>query len=142
MEKWLLKGGIIGLAVATAAVVFVPDEGEAAGAITLGKTVSVTKQSSAPATEGGAGNAFILWWNGSTNISVNVQMSGTATNGVDYQFIPSVLQLGPGANTVMVNAIDDAAVELSETATLRVLPGTGYKVGSPSQRTITVVSNE
>jgi subtilisin family serine protease/subtilisin-like proprotein convertase family protein len=64
-------------------------------------------------------------------LTVNVAMSGTATNGTDYTAIPTTVTFAAGSATVLVNltVIDDTLVEGTETATLTVLAGTGYTPG-------------
>ena len=66
-------------------------------------------------------------------LTVNVLMSGTATNGTDYTSIPTTATFAIGSTTAVVNlnVIDDILVEQPiETAILTVGTGTGYIVGS------------
>ncbi len=67
-----------------------------------------------------------------SSLAVNIGMTGTATNGVDYTTIPSVAIFAAGSAiaVVNVNVIDDALSESTETAILTVLPGSGYVPGS------------
>lgn len=99
------------------------------------------------AREGGAGRdsmaAFVVRWTGSTDGgNVNVQWSGTATNGLDYQFMPGMIAVPGGDSVVIVRTIDDAAVEPPETVTMKILPGGNYTVGTPSEQTATIESDE
>ncbi len=73
-----------------------------------------------------------------SNLVVNIAMSGTATNGVDYTTIPSLITFAAGSTNavVNVNVIDDALSELTEQAILTVLPGSGYTSGSVNLGTI------
>ncbi|MFM6728988.1 MAG: Calx-beta domain-containing protein, partial [Dolichospermum sp.] len=65
-------------------------------------------------------------------LTVNIAMSGTATNGTDYTAIPTTVTFLAGSATAVVNlnVIDDTLPEGTETATLTVLGGTGYTPGS------------
>ncbi|WP_272481077.1 Calx-beta domain-containing protein, partial [Microcystis aeruginosa] len=65
-------------------------------------------------------------------LTVNIAMSGTATNGKDYTAIPATVTFKSGFSTATVdlNVIDDTLVEGTETATLTVLAGSGYTPGS------------
>ncbi|MDH4407083.1 MAG: M10 family metallopeptidase C-terminal domain-containing protein, partial [Cyanobium sp. D14.bin.5] len=53
-------------------------------------------------------------------LTVNVAMSGTATNGTDYTAIPTTVTFAAGSATALVNltVIDDSLVEGTESATL------------------------
>ncbi|MFM6550430.1 MAG: beta strand repeat-containing protein, partial [Microcystis panniformis] len=65
-------------------------------------------------------------------LTVNIAMSGTATNGTDYTAIPATVTFESGFSTATVdlNVIDDTLPEGTETATLTVLAGSGYTPGS------------
>ncbi|MCZ8195826.1 MAG: S8 family serine peptidase, partial [Aquidulcibacter sp.] len=65
-------------------------------------------------------------------LTVNIAMSGTATNGADYTTIPTTVTFLAGSATAVVNlnVIDDTLPEGTETATLTVLAGSGYTPGS------------
>ncbi|TRV71513.1 MAG: subtilase, partial [Microcystis panniformis Mp_MB_F_20051200_S6D] len=67
-----------------------------------------------------------------SDLTVNIAMSGTATNGVDYTTIPATVTFKSGFSTATVdlNVIDDTLQEGTETATLTVLGGSGYTPGS------------
>ncbi len=76
--------------------------------------------------------AFTITRMGSTTSALNVSLTvaGTATNGTDYQSIPSTATIPAGAasTTVTVTPIDDALFEGPETVTLTAVAGTGYEV--------------
>ncbi|REJ52268.1 MAG: subtilase [Microcystis aeruginosa DA14] len=67
-----------------------------------------------------------------SDLTVNIAMSGTATNGKDYTTIPATVTFTSGFSTATVdlNVIDDTLQEGTETATLTVLAGSGYTPGS------------
>ncbi|MFM6348449.1 MAG: S8 family serine peptidase, partial [Dolichospermum sp.] len=77
---------------------------------------------------------YTLTRTGSTTsaLTVNIAMSGTATNGADYTTIPTTVTFLAGSATAVVNlnVIDDTLPEGTETAILTVLAGSGYTPGS------------
>lgn len=78
------------------------------------------------------------------DLTVNYAISGTATNGADYQTLSGSLVIPDtqsGVNLVMT-PIDDALLEGTETVTLTVLPGTGYGVDRPASATFEIADNE
>jgi hypothetical protein len=116
------------------------DVGTIAGgwSLTLG-TASATPVVTVVANDAVAGEPanngqYTLTRTGSTtsDLTVNIAMSGTATNGVDYTPIPTTVTFAAGSSTALVNlnVINDTLVEGTETATLTVLGGSGYTPGS------------
>ncbi len=77
-------------------------------------------------------------------LTVNIAMSGTATNGKDYTTIPTTVNFAAGSATAVVdlNVIDDTLVEGTETAILTVLAGTGYTVGAAASATVNIADND
>ncbi len=67
-------------------------------------------------------------------LTVNVAMSGTATNGTDYTAIPTTVTFAAGSATALVNltVVDDTLVEGTESATLTVQTGAGYTPSGPA----------
>ncbi|MDB9440670.1 S8 family serine peptidase, partial [Sphaerospermopsis kisseleviana CS-549] len=63
-----------------------------------------------------------------SSLTVNVALTGTATNGTDYTTIPTTVTFAAGSSTALVNlnVTDDTLVEGAETAILTVTSGTGY----------------
>ena len=57
-----------------------------------------------------------------SSLTVNVALSGTATNGTDYTSIPTTVTFAAGSSTAVVNlsVTDDTLVEGTETAILTV----------------------
>ncbi|TRU34908.1 MAG: subtilase, partial [Microcystis aeruginosa Ma_MB_F_20061100_S20] len=80
----------------------------------------------------------------SSALTVNIAMSGTATNGTDYTTIstPVNFAAGSAAATVNLNVIDDTLIEGTETAILTVLAGTGYTVGAAASATVNIADND
>jgi subtilisin family serine protease/Ca2+-binding RTX toxin-like protein len=89
---------------------------------------------------------YILTRTGPTtsSLTVNVALSGTATNGTDYTTIPTTVTFAAGSSTALVNlnVIDDTLVEGTETATLTVTSGTGYTVGTSASATVNIADND
>lgn len=77
-------------------------------------------------------------------LSVNVSISGTATNGTDYNFINTTQTFAAGQSTlnIPIVPIDDTVVEDVETATFTLAPGTGYTVGNPASGTVSISNND
>ncbi|MFM6011705.1 MAG: Calx-beta domain-containing protein [Dolichospermum sp.] len=73
-------------------------------------------------------------------LTVNIAMSGTATNGTDYTTISTPVNFAAGSATALVNlnVIDDTLPEGTETAILTVLAGTGYTVGAAASATVNI----
>src|SRR5262249_46748087 len=106
-------------------------------------TVTVTspdnQASEFPNTDTGT---FRVWRTGSTAraLTVSFAMSGTATNGNDYQSISTSITIPAGQSfaDIPLAAIHVTVVEGDELATLTLAAGTGYTVGSPSSATVTI----
>ncbi len=83
---------------------------------------------------------------GATTADLNVlyAVSGTATNGTDYQRLRgrAVIRAGSSSVVVQIRAIDDTLPEPDETAILTLSPNASYTIGSPNSGTVTIHSNE
>ncbi|MCE2907197.1 MAG: S8 family serine peptidase, partial [Anabaena sp. CoA2_C59] len=79
-----------------------------------------------------------------SSLTVNVGLTGTATNGTDYTTIPTTVTFAAGSSTALVNlnVIDDTLVEGAETATLTVTSGTGYTVGTSASAIVNIADND
>lgn len=76
-------------------------------------------------------------------ITVNLAVTGTATNGTDYSTIANTVTIGTGGTaSVNVNVVDDAVVEGSESVIVTVQSDTGYTVGTPASATVTIADND
>jgi subtilisin family serine protease len=111
-------------------------------------TVAATDASAGETLAGATTNpgSYTLTRTGSTAsaLTVNVALSGTATNGTDYTTIPTTVNFAAGSATALVNlnVIDDTLVEGTETAILTIGTGTGYTVGSTPSATVNIADNE
>ncbi|ARI80598.1 S8 family serine peptidase [Microcystis aeruginosa] len=122
----------------------VDDAGGDVGTIAGGWSLNIGTGTATPvvtvvATDADAGEPtnpgqFTLTRTGPTTsaLTVNMAMSGTATNGADYTAIPTTVTFAAGSSTAVVNlnVIDDTLPEGTETAILTVLAGSGYTPGS------------
>lgn len=79
----------------------------------------------------------------SADLTVNLMITGTATNGADYTAIPTtvVIPAGMGTATIDVSVLADALTEGNETVIVTVAPGTGYVIGTASMATVTITDN-
>jgi serine protease len=116
-----------------------------AGSTDCASEVTVTA-TDASAAEGGDTGTFTFTRAGNTTaaLTVNIAMSGNATNGGDYQSIAATVSFAAGAATatVTVTPIDNAVVDGSRSATVTIQSGTGYSAGSPATATVTIADND
>lgn len=99
------------------------------------------------ATEGGTDTAaFTLTRDGDTSSDLTVfyTMSGSAVNGTDYTIaaLSATIPAGSSSVDVILTAIDDADVELVETATLTLVPTSTYDVKAPLTASVSIADNE
>lgn len=102
-------------------------------------TVGVAKPRAYEST--GEAAEFVLFRAGGiAPLEVAYEMSGTAIQGEDYQSLPGIVRFAPGqrAAIIRIMPIDDGLLEPAETATLSLLPGDGYVVGSPASASVTI----
>jgi hypothetical protein len=83
---------------------------------------------------------FSLVRSGNTNaiLTINLQLTGTATPGLDYSNLVTVATMGSGVivTNFAVRPIPDALVEGPETVQVRLLPGSGYLLTTLTNVTI------
>jgi N-acetylneuraminic acid mutarotase len=75
---------------------------------------------------------------------VRLGLSGTASNGVDYKLLGTSVTIGAGKSfaNIDVLALDDAAVEGSETATVTIAADDAYVRGTSLAGTVTILDND
>lgn len=104
--------------------------------------VSVTALDATASETGPDLGAFRFTRSGITTaaLTVTFTLTGTATNGTDYQTLPLTVTFAAGQATanVLVVPLPDATAEGSETVVLTVVDGTGYTAGSPATATVTI----
>ena len=91
---------------------------------------------------------FTVSRTGSTNLPLSVffLLSGTASNGVDYERLGNLVQIPAGAfdAPITVKAIDDSRVEGSETVVLQIVgsplacAACGYRIGLPDSAVVVI----
>jgi hypothetical protein len=109
-------------------------------------TVSITASDASASETGPNPGAFTITRNSGSNVAltVNLNITGTAGNGTDYQSIPAFATIPVGTNSVNVAIIpvDDPDVESSENVTLTLVSSLDYLIGSPSNATVTIADND
>src|SRR5258706_135829 len=77
-------------------------------------------------------------------LTVNYALGGSASNGGDYQQLPTSVTIPAGAASadITVIPIDDSIVEGNETVVLTLSANAAYTVGSPGSATITIADND
>src|SRR5262249_5848776 len=102
-----------------------------------GVTVTATDNT---ASEGGDTGKFTITRAGDTSadLLVSYTLTGTATNGVDYDQLPGSVTIpaGSASATVTVTPLDDQIAEPDENVTLTLQTGSGYVGGSSDVVTI------
>ncbi len=105
--------------------------------VTIQATVPIGSWSGSPA-------VFSVFRSGDPTAALNVYycISGTATNGVDYQTISQWVQLASGvtSNAIVIQPMDDGQTNV-ETVTLDLCPSmlmspVNYSIGTPSNATV------
>lgn len=86
--------------------------------------------------------AFTVSRTGSTAapLTLNYAISGTATNGTDYQTLTGSITLGAGVSSapILVRPIADGVAEFGETVTVTLQSGPGYSLSGSSSGTVTI----
>lgn len=102
-----------------------------------------------PVTEAESSVSFQARRTGSTATALTAQMkiTGTATNGQDYELVSSVFSFPAKSNTAIIEVRlkNDSTGEGNETIQLRIVPpsiGNSYVVGSPDAASFTILDDE
>jgi hypothetical protein len=114
-----------------------------------GLSQTVTVAADTPSVMEGDGEAGFSLSRTSTegSLSVNLEWAGAAVPGLDYDFgrdLPETVEFAPGAAEVQVTLtlVDDAIPEPNKDIFLRVLPGTGYRVGHNFEASIELIDDD
>ena len=109
-------------------------------------TVTIAATDALAAEAGRDPGQFTLTRTGPTTapLTVNLAISGAATNGVDYDAIgaTATIPAGQSSTTVVLRPIDDTLVDANESATLSVAPSAAYTVGSAGAASVTIADND
>ena len=115
----------------------------------LGPDKSVVKvlATDAVATEAGATSGiFTVTRTGKTDADLDVKfsVSGTATEGADYESIARSVTIpaGQASAEILITAIDDLLAETDETVFLTISPDPAYIVSGSNKATVTIQSDE
>ena len=97
------------------------------------------------ASEAGDPGRFVLTRTGdfAAPLTVTVALTGTATNGTDYETLTTTVTFDAlsGAAIVDVKPLNDALPDGSETVTLTVVDAAAYDLGTTSSATITITGS-
>ena len=129
-------------------------QNDPSGTVPTNAAVITISASDPAAAEGLPANngVFTVRRSGNTNTDVLVfyRLSGTASNGVDYQLLPGTVSLPAGAVQARIEVVpvDDALVEPNESVQAAITPSPvvgpmpTYVIGSPNVATITIADND
>lgn len=108
-------------------------------------TVTITATDAFAAEAGADPGRFTVTRTGATSSALTVvyDVSGNATNGVDYQAIGSSVLIpgGSASATITIVPIDDLVVD-DEEVVLALAASPAYAVGSPGTATVTITDDE
>jgi hypothetical protein len=81
--------------------------------------------------------------NTSWALTVDLQVGGSASSGIDYNPLPNTitLKVGESSTTLTVLPVDDTLYEYNETVVVTLRPG-NYLRGNPSAATVSIKDNE
>lgn len=111
-------------------------------------TISASDATAAETVSGQTTNPgrFTLTRTGNTtsSLTVNYTISGTATNGVDYNNLNGSVTFAVGAATATINLnpIDDTLLEGNESIILTLAPSSNYNIGTSNRATVTIADND
>lgn len=115
---------------------------------TTSAVLSLTTTDSLASELGATAASFLITRvGGNTALALNVQVAvgGTALNGSDYlPALPTTVVIPPNqlSTLLVLNADNDALPEGTETATLTLLPGAGYVIGTAEAAVVTVADDD
>src|SRR6185369_8267014 len=103
--------------------------------------ISITATQPAASQNGPVPGVFTVSRSGGlgSSLTVNLQISGSAVNGSDYQSIASSLTFDQGQRTATLTVTPyTTSTLLTNVVQIAVASGTGYEVGSPSVAQVTI----
>jgi hypothetical protein len=77
-------------------------------------------------------------------LTVNYAISGSATNGADYNALPANVTFAAGSNQAIINiaSINDALVEDTETVIITLASNTNYQLGTTTTASVSIFDND
>ena len=108
--------------------------------------VSVTSTVASTDTKGAAPGVFTFSRTGATTspLTLYYSVTGTATPGVDFTSLPGSVTIPAGATSAIVNLSalsTGASASINKDATVSLLPGAGYSIGTNSTASVTIFYN-
>ena len=90
---------------------------------------------------------FVVTRNGSSlaaPLTVNYSLSGSATNGTDYDNLTGSVTIAAGqaSATITLRPVDDASIETTESATVTLAASPGYLLGATTAATVSIIDND
>jgi PKD repeat protein len=76
---------------------------------------------------------------GSSPLTVNFSLGGTAVNGTDYETLGTSAVIPAGSSTITIDVVPIGLLDLLQTVALTVSPSSDYTVGSPDSATVTIL---
>jgi len=114
--------------------------------VTIAPTVTIMATDATAAESNREPGLYTIQRTGATTAALTVYfvISGSATNGVDYDTIGSSITIPAGQTsaTISLRPMDDIARETDETVTLTLVPHVSYSVGTPTMATVTISDND
>ncbi len=108
--------------------------------------ITVTAADATASEAGPDHGAFLISRSGPTTtaLAFSFVLTGTATNGADYQTLPltATIAAGQSGATLPITIIDDTLVEGEETVVLSLSEGMGYTLGAARSATVTIADND
>ncbi|WP_071189025.1 Calx-beta domain-containing protein [Trichormus sp. NMC-1] len=79
-----------------------------------------------------------------SSLKVNYTISGTATNGTDYQTLTNSITFAAGLSTAIINVTpsDDTVFEGNETVILNLATSANYTLGTAKTATVNIADND
>ena len=90
---------------------------------------------------------FVVTRNGSSlaaPLTVNYSVSGSATNGTDYDDLTGSVTIAAGQTsaTITLRPVDDSSVETTESATVTLAASPSYVLGATTAATVSIIDND
>jgi hypothetical protein len=90
--------------------------------------------------------SYTITRTGATNLPLTVYytVSGTATNGTDYNNLTGTVTFAAGSSTAVINlnVLDDTLIENNETVILTLAANSNYAIGANNTATVTIADND
>jgi Calcineurin-like phosphoesterase/CARDB/Calx-beta domain len=108
--------------------------------------VTITASDSTATEAGSSPGSFLVSRTGNTDtpLTVNYTIGGTASNGSDYESLPTsvTIPLGSSTASITVTPIDDTLPEANETVLVRLAFHASYIIGASSSATVAITDDD